>query len=235
MNRAGLELLQEKLAQKVLIPARKEGFHPEEKHILFTLDIQYTEKYSYIALDISYFSGEEIALYMGKSEISAEYVPQFFCFREGPPLIGMIEAVRAKGYTPDLILIDGHGLAHPRKFGVACYVGIEVDVPTIGCAKRHLIQPSYTPDLPRGSVSPIENERKVLGYALRTQDGVNPVFVSPGHKISLENAAAAVLSLASVYRLPEPIRRADQAARLYAKGEPVINGIDLGTILPHKI
>jgi deoxyribonuclease V len=236
MNQAQLSSLQAKLSQRVIIPDEINSYRPKAKDILFTLDIQYTEKYAYIALDISRYPDEPITQLLGKCDIPAKYVSQFFCFREGPPLLTMIKTAREAGFEPDLILIDGHGLAHPRKFGVACYIGIYAQVPTIGCAKRPLLSVSEPLEHARGAMVPIKQASLTLGYSLRTQDGVNPVFVSPGHLISPLTSADIVLILASKYRLPEPIRRADQAARLHAKGvPPVSQSKDIGELIVPKL
>ena len=230
MNQKNLIGIQNKLAQKVVVPKNGEGYSPSPNDIIFTLDIQYVTDWAHIALDVSHYSGKEIAMYLGTYYISEPYVSQFFCFREGPPLISMIRAVENKGLIPDCLLIDGHGLAHPRKFGVACYVGIDLEKPTIGSAKRPLLPYSTAPDFARGSTIDMILDGEKLGEVLRTQDGINPVFVSPGHLISIENAVNTVLHLCGKYRIPDPIRRADQAARIYAKGEMVTGGIDLGEL-----
>jgi len=114
--------------------------------------------------------------------------------------------------APDLLVADGQGLAHPRRFGLACHLGVHTGIPSIGVAKNAMgafEQPSHA----RGSMSDLvmdgDNGDEVVGRALRTQDGVKPVFVSVGHKIDLDRACAEVLRLAPRYRLPETTRRAD--------------------------
>ena len=140
------------------------------------------------------------------------YIPGLFSFREMPPLLEAYQKLRLR---PDVIICDGHGLAHPRRFGLACHLGVELDVPTIGCGKIRLIgrYESLAPE--RGMTAPLLDELsgEVLGLALRTQVGINPLFVSLGHRVSLETAAQLVLSMSQATRLPETTRQADKYAR----------------------
>ena len=143
-------------------------------------------------------------------KVSFPYTPGLFSFRELPPIL---KALAALEQQPDLILCDGHGIAHPRRFGLASHLGIVYDLPTIGCAKTLLIGDYELPALERRASSPLKDEDETLGAVLRTRDGIKPVFVSVGHRISLESACQWVLKLSPKYRLPEPIRLADQAVR----------------------
>jgi deoxyribonuclease V len=142
-------------------------------------------------------------------EITFPYIPGLFSFREIPPLIEAYKKLRLK---PDLIVCDGHGIAHPKGVGMATHLGIELDVPTIGCAKSRLIGSFEKEALgtERGSRESLIWENKEVGVALRTQTGINPLFVSVGHKIDLETAVNWVLKLCPHYRLPETTRVADQ-------------------------
>ncbi|WP_329132642.1 endonuclease V [Streptomyces sp. NBC_01476] len=140
------------------------------------------------------------------------YLPGLFAFRELPVLV---EALRALRTTPELLLCDGHGLAHPRRFGLACHLGVLTGLPTAGVAKtpftgRH--DPAALADA-RGSWAGLTDNGETVGRALRTQSGVNPVYVSTGHLIDLPTATAHVLSLAPAYRLPETTRLADRLSR----------------------
>ncbi len=154
----------------------------------------------------------ETYLAAGKSEFP--YQPGLFAFREVPILI---EAFRQLSSPPDLIVCDGQGMAHPRRFGLACHIGVLYDIPTIGCAKTILLGSFEPPIAKRGAMSVIMDDGDAIGMALRTQDGVNPVFVSTGHKISLETACDWVLRLAPRYRLPETTRQADHAVKMALK------------------
>jgi deoxyribonuclease V len=128
-------------------------------------------------------------------------------FREGPAVLAALRKLRA---PPDVLLYDGHGLAHPRRFGVACHIGVLLNRPTIGCAKSRLIGTHREPGVWRGSGAPLLDGGGVIGSVLRTQDSVKPVFVSVGHLIDLRAAQQIVLACAIRYRLPEPTRLADQ-------------------------
>lgn len=135
------------------------------------------------------------------------YVPGLLSFREGPAVLA---ALRKLHTPPDVLVYDGHGLAHPRRFGIACHIGVLVDRPTIGCAKSRLVGAYRDPRSRRGSVATLRDDHEVIGSVLRTQDGIRPVFVSVGHRIDLRDAQRIVLACANRYRLPEPTRLADQ-------------------------
>ena len=135
------------------------------------------------------------------------YVPGLLSFREGPAVLAALRKLRT---PPDVLIYDGHGLAHPRRFGIACHVGVILNRPTIGCAKSRLVGTHREPGSQRGAVAPLIDDGEVIGSVLRTQDGINPVFVSVGHLIELCAAEQIVLACAIRYRLPEPTRLADQ-------------------------
>jgi deoxyribonuclease V len=138
------------------------------------------------------------------------YVPGLFAFRELPPLLAALDRLTVR---PELLVCDGYGLAHPRRFGLACHLGVLTGLPTIGVAKSRFVGSHATPAPARGAWSPILLDGDVVGRALRTRDGVKPVYVSQGHRIGLDNACAHILRLAPAYRLPEPIRQADRLSR----------------------
>ena len=133
------------------------------------------------------------------------YVPGLLSFRESPAILEVWEMLENK---PDLLVLDGQGTAHPRGFGVACHLGLWLDVPTIGCAKTLLCGKFETPDAERGSSSPIVYKKQTIGAALRTKNRVNPVYVSPGNGIDLQGALDIMLRCDGGYRVPEPTRRA---------------------------
>lgn len=138
------------------------------------------------------------------------YVPGLLAFRELPLLLKAIEALSV---TPDLYVCDGYGLTHPRRFGLACHLGVVLDAPAIGVAKNPPHLPVEPPAPERGAWTAITASGETVGCALRTQDGVKPVYVSVGHRSTLPTARDLVLELAPKYRLPEPIRAADQLGR----------------------
>src|SRR5262245_42829048 len=137
------------------------------------------------------------------------YVPGLLAFRELPALL---EAATRLARAPDLLLVDGHGLAHPRRFGLACHLGLALDLPALGCGKSLLVGEFRPPGERRGSGSRLLHRGEVIGRVLRTRSAVKPVFVSIGHRIDLATAARIVLACAPRYRLPEPIRAADRLA-----------------------
>jgi len=137
------------------------------------------------------------------------YVPGFLSFREIPPVL---EALEKLNTTPDLILCDGQGLAHPRRFGLACHLGVLTDIPTIGVAKSRLIGTHAELPVEKGSWQPLIHEQEIIGAVLRTRSTVKPLYVSIGHRVSLPTAIDYVLRCTRSYRLPETTRIADRLA-----------------------
>jgi deoxyribonuclease V len=137
------------------------------------------------------------------------YVPGLLAFREFPAIL---QAWRALDLPPDLVIVDGHGFAHPRRFGIACHVGVALDVPSIGCGKSLFVGEHEPPARARGSWTDLVHRGETIGAALRTRDGVRPIYISTGHRVSLPTAIRWALRLAPRYRLPEPIRAADHLA-----------------------
>ena len=147
------------------------------------------------------------------------YVPGLLSFREAPILL---EALRKLRTTPDLVLVDGHGIAHPRGLGLAAHLGLHIDVPVVGVGKSVLVGTFGRAGKKYGDWRPLEWKRKRIGLALTTKGGVKPVFVSVGNRIGLLPAARAVLATCTRYRLPEPIRHADRLSRKAARGDRVL-------------
>jgi deoxyribonuclease V len=139
------------------------------------------------------------------------YVPGLLTFRELPALCDAYERLSRE---PDLILVDGQGLAHPRRIGIASHLGLELDRPSVGCGKTLLVGEHRVPGERRGARTRLVHEDEVIGACLRTQTGVRPVYVSIGHRVDLPFGVRIILRCASRYRLPEPIRAADHAAGL---------------------
>jgi deoxyribonuclease V len=142
------------------------------------------------------------------------YVPGLLSFRETPILL---EALRKLRTTPQVILVDGHGIAHPRCFGIASHVGLHVDVPVIGVGKSLLGGIHRPPGTKHGDWRPVELDRRRVGVVLTTRDDTSPVYVSVGNRIGLLPAARIVLRTATRFRLPEPIRHADAVSRRLAR------------------
>jgi len=142
------------------------------------------------------------------------YIPGLFSFRELPPLIKAFAKLQR---TPDLVVCDGQGLAHPRRFGLACHLGVIFDIATIGCGKTRLLGEYQEPETTRGAFAPLVDNDEVIGNALRTQTSINPIYVSIGHRVSLTTAYEWVLKLAPKYRLPETTRQSDQLVKATIK------------------
>ena len=209
---------QQWLAKQVHIPEKQLVFAPHD--LFFAIDIQYVAEEAYCAVAVFSFSGRHINTFVYKTQAGIEYKAGFFCFREGPPVLRTIRKIlNTQHFVPSLIIIDGHGIAHPRGLGIASWIGVKTNIPSMGIAKRALLQ--YDGDLSqeRGATLPILRHQKTVGHVLRTQENVKPVFVSPGYKINLEQATKVALDFSPDYRISNPIRLADHAARSYAKGE----------------
>jgi deoxyribonuclease V len=140
---------------------------------------------------------------------SFPYIPGFLSFREIPAILDALEKIKN---IPNIILCDGQGIAHPRRFGIACHLGVLIDIPTIGVAKSLLI--GKYEELPevRGSWQPLIHRNETVGAVLRTRTGVKPLYISSGHRISLPTAIDYVLRCTPKYRLPETTRVADKLA-----------------------
>ena len=137
------------------------------------------------------------------------YVPGFLSFREAPAVLAALAQLRR---APDLLLCDGQGIAHPRRFGIACHLGVLTDIPSIGVAKSRLIGTHGAVPKAKGAWAPLVDAGEVIGAVLRTRDGVKPLYVSIGHRVSLATAIDYVLRCTTKYRLPETTRLADRLA-----------------------
>jgi deoxyribonuclease V len=142
--------------------------------------------------------------------VAFPYLPGLLAFRELPPVLDALAALKQ---TPELIVCDGYGVAHPRRLGLASHLGVTVGIPTIGVAKTPFLYTAKTPGPQRGSRTPLLDGEETVGAALRTRTDVKPVYVSAGHLIDLDHACAHTLVLTGRYRLPETIRQADRLCR----------------------
>ena len=144
------------------------------------------------------------------------YIPGLLAFREGPAII---ETYGKLGAKPDVLILDGQGTAHPRGVGIACHVGVLLDVPAMGIAKSRLYGSFEEPGEAKGSWTPLTSrEGERIGAVLRTKDRTKPVFVSPGHRIDLETALEIALACSGGLRIPEPTRLADKYVAELKKG-----------------
>lgn len=141
--------------------------------------------------------------------VTMPYIPGYLSFREIPPILAALQALET---LPDLILCDGQGLAHPRRFGIACHLGVLTQIPCIGVAKTRLTGTYQDPATEKGSWQPLLDHGEEIGAVLRTRSGCRPLYVSIGHRISLNTAIDYVLACCTRYRLPETTRWAHKLA-----------------------
>jgi deoxyribonuclease V len=141
--------------------------------------------------------------------VTFPYLPGLLSFREGP---AVLEALAGLSRRPDLLIFDGHGLAHPRRFGLACHIGLLLDIPAIGCAKSRLCGRYEEPGPERGSSTLLRDGQEIIGAVVRTRPAVRPVFVSIGHRVDLATSRHYVLACCQGYRLPETTRWAHRLA-----------------------
>lgn len=186
---------------------------PTRPRVVAGLDVAYAEDgdrlaAAVVALDTETLTMVDSAVTTGRPAFA--YVPGLFAFRELPALL---DALQKLSVTPEVLICDGHGLAHPRRFGLACHLGVLTGLPTFGVAKTPLVGTWDPPDRHRGAWAPLRDGQEIVGRVLRTQTDVKPVFVSVGHRMSLDNACAVTLALCPRYRLPETTRQADHACR----------------------
>ena len=133
------------------------------------------------------------------------YIPGFLSFRETPLIIKAMENLKKE---PQVILVDGNGVAHPRGLGLASHLGILLDIPTVGCAKSRLLGHHQEPGPQKGEWVPWYHQDRLLGAVLRSREGTKPIYISVGHRVTLEDALKLILSCCPRYRIPEPIRAA---------------------------
>jgi deoxyribonuclease V len=140
-----------------------------------------------------------------EGEIKFPYIPGLLSFREAPLIIKAFKGLKTK---PDILILDGQGKAHPRRFGLACHVGLLLDLPTIGCAKSRLVGEYNEPGKAKWNASKLYDHKETIGMVLRTKTNVKPVYISVGHKISLNGAVKIIKQTTGQYRIPIPTRDA---------------------------
>ncbi|MBI3391871.1 MAG: endonuclease V [Nitrospirae bacterium] len=196
--------LQEKLARKVV---HRGG--PRKVRFVAGVDVS-TSRFSRTAwggvVVLSFPGLSVVETRGGAAEARFPYIPGLLAFREVPLLLDLFARLR---HAPDLLFVDGQGAAHPRGFGIACHLGLLLDIPTIGCAKSRLYGTHADPGFLRGRSAPLfDGKGKIIGRVVRTKDGTRPVYVSVGHKIGLAAAVRWTLACSGGYRIPEPTRQA---------------------------
>lgn len=149
-------------------------------------------------------------------DVAFPYIPGLLSFREVPVALATLKRLRV---MPDLLLCDGQGYAHPRRFGLACHLGLLTGLASVGCAKSWLLGAHGEPGPARGDQAPLRDGDEVVGVALRTRPGVRPLYISTGYRVTLAQAVAVTLACLRGYRQPEPTRAADHLATLARRAE----------------
>lgn len=200
--------LQYRLAGRVLLRSL-----PKRMRLIAGADVGYERHGGRVAAAVAVHvlpRLELVELVQGEDDVSFPYIPGLLSFREIPPLLSAFRKLRNQ---PEVILCDGHGLAHPRRLGLASHLGLWLDLPTIGCAKTRLVGEYGELGLSRGQYRSLTHRGERVGLALRTRSGVKPVYVSPGHLVDIDGARRLVLRCCRGFRIPEPIRTAHQAVQ----------------------
>ncbi len=206
------KIIQEELAKKVRINKL-----PSPIKKIAGFDVSYLKSQNLLIggmVVISFPTLEVIETRIQTSPISFPYVPGYLSFREAPVLLDLITTYKKK---IDLFLFDGHGIAHPRGLGIAAHIGVLIDKPSLGCAKKKLVGIFEPLANHRGAAVNLNYQGKTIGKVLRTKTGIKPVFVSIGHRTDLQQGVDLILSCCRKYRLPEPLRLAHQLVTTWRK------------------
>jgi len=210
--------LQERLARRVRLKPLPRGIE-----LVAGADMAFSrtrEKFFACVVVMSLPDLEEVETRHAVAASSFPYIPGLLSFREGPVVL---EAFRQLEHTPDAVIFDGQGIAHPRRFGLASHMGLWLGIPTVGCAKSRLVGEHDAPGLSKGDRVPLLDGGERIGVALRTRTGVKPVFVSPGAGADFDGSCRLVLNCCNRYRLPEPTRQAHLKVK-QAKAAFLANG-----------
>lgn len=204
--------IQESLQKKLIL---KTG--PKSIARVAGADVAYCRKSNQVYAAVLVFSYPDLELLescFSRKEASFPYIPGLLTFREAPVLMQAFEQVTT---PPDLVVFDGQGIAHPRRLGLASHCGILLDLPSIGCAKSRLVGEHQVVREKRGAYRSLRFQGETVGAAVRTREGVKPVYVSPGHLTDVKSAMGLVLAMTRGYRLPEPTRQAHLGVTGYRK------------------
>jgi deoxyribonuclease V len=157
-----------------------------------------------------------VAYSLVKDETHFPYVPGYLAFREVPALVKVWEQMKIK---PGVLVVDGHGIAHPRRMGIAAHFGAVTGQPSMGCAKKILTGKYEEPSPQFGAHSPIYDRQELIGHAFRSKANTAPVYISPGHLLGMDNSLQVIRQCTGKYRIPEPTRRAHELVNRFRKGE----------------
>ena len=208
LNPVQAAALQVKLAPQVIRRSRK---CLEDMATVAGIDTAYRNQTAYAAIVVLNLTDLRVLEKATAAKpISFPYVPGLLSFREGPVVLEALDKLKS---PPDLLMIDGQGIAHPRRFGIASHIGLLTDIPSVVCAKTRLLGDYEALQRDRGSTADLKENAETIGAVVRTRTGVKPVFVSIGHLMDLSDCIRIILKCCRGYRLPEPIRRADQLSK----------------------
>ncbi|MGD9225601.1 MAG: deoxyribonuclease V [Desulfobacterales bacterium] len=214
--------LQTKLAPGVI---RKSRIRSADTTVVAGVDVGYANDMAYAAVVVLNLTDLKVLeKAVASKTVTFPYVPGMLSFREGPVIL---EALAKLKSPPDLLMVDGQGIAHPRRFGIASHIGLLTDIPAIGCAKKNLLGDYEEPQRTSGSISYLTDEDETIGAVVRTRTAVKPIFVSIGHLIDLNDSIQIILKSCRSYRLPEPIRSADHLSRkqiILSKNQSALSG-----------
>ncbi len=198
--------LQDALRHRVrIVPLKKEPRYVAAVDAAFTHD-----KIIAVATLFDRLSMRNIQDIVVREKLCFPYVPGLLTFREGRAIFNALRKLKMR---PDVTLVDGQGIAHPRRIGIASHIGVISGTPTIGCAKSRLIGEYEEPSEEKGSWTYLFDRGEKVGVVLRTRAGVKPLFVSPGHLTDIASSVRIVMACLSRYRIPEPLRRADYISK----------------------
>jgi len=204
--------IQEKLAGEII----REG-KPADVRLVAGIDVavsRYGHRGAAVVAVLDYTTLMPVEIIGARGEIQFPYVPGLLTFREAPLILAACEALNA---APDLVFVDGQGIAHPRRLGLAAHIGLCLEVPTVGVAKSRLWGEHDEPGDEKGDAADLRDGEEVIGRVVRTREKVKPLYISIGHRINLESAVSRVLECCRGYRLPEPTRHAHMAAGEFLK------------------
>jgi len=202
-------LVQEELRHKVITEDR---IDLKSIHRVAGVDVGFDRKQKLTRAAVailSYPDLEPVEEHVIEQPTNYPYIPGLLSFREVPAILDVLNAVKT---TPDVLLCDSQGLAHPRRFGLACHLGVITDLPAVGVAKSRLVGEHQDVPRTKGSWVPLLDEGELIGCVLRSRTDVKPLYISVGHKVSLSTARQLVMNCLTRYRLPETTRRADKLA-----------------------
>lgn len=198
--------IQKQLASQVIKKSEAKGVET-----VAGIDTGYSKAFARTAVVVLDYPSLKMREYaIAEQPVTFPYVPGLLTFREGPAVMAAIEKLSS---MPDLLIFDGQGIAHPRRFGIASHIGLLVGIPSIGCAKTRLVGQYREPGSERGKYTLLKDKGETIGAVVRTRSNVKPVFVSIGHRIGLQDSINYVLRCCKRYRLPETTRQADKLAR----------------------